>query len=66
MATNPFSPLTDDHHSQIVSALKQIEAAKAQVALAKQAGIDVSGADQKIQDAEQKLLAIKRTYFPNK
>jgi hypothetical protein len=65
MATNPNSPLTDQHLQQINTALQALEMAKSQILLAKQAGIDVTKFEQQAIDAEQKLRAIKNTYFPN-
>jgi hypothetical protein len=63
--TNPISPLTDDHLSQIVNGLSQIDLAEKQIVLAKQAGIDVSAAEKQLQEAKTRLMALKRTYFPN-
>lgn len=63
--TNPISPLTADHLSQINSGLAIIETAESQIMLAKQAGINVSAAEQQLADSKTKLLALKRTYFPN-
>lgn len=65
MATNPFSPLDQTHLSQINNGLQLLDQAEAQVVLAKQAGIDVSKQEADIQLHKQKLLALKRTYFPN-
>jgi hypothetical protein len=63
--TNPNSPLTDDHLSQINNGLTLIAQAESQILLAKQAGINVDAAEKQLTDAKTKLIALKRTYFPN-
>lgn len=63
--TNPVSPLDATHLSQIVNGLQLLDQAEAQVVLAKQAGIDVSRQEKDILEHRNKLLALKRTYFPN-
>lgn len=45
--------------------MSKIDRAEAQILLAKQAGIDVTTAEQQLTDNKNKLLRIKRTYFPN-
>lgn len=64
--TPSASPLNDDHLSQINSAMDHIQRAEAQIILAKQAGIDVAQAEQSLNESKTKLLAIRRTYFPNR
>lgn len=63
--TNPNSPLTSDHLSQINSGLALLDQAESQAMLARQAGIDVSAAEQVLKDTRTKLMALKRVYFPN-
>lgn len=65
MATNPHSPLNDQHLSDINQALITIDRAEAQILLATQAGIDVSLAKQQLDSNKERLLKIKRVYFPN-
>lgn len=64
MASFPGSPLTVEHLQQIQNALDQVKAAKAQIELAKRAGIDVSSLEQMNNDNETKLRQIKQVYFP--
>lgn len=61
---NPHSPLDDSHLAQIRSMELPIEGAKAQIALAKQAGINVDAQEKQLLTDEGKLKAIKSTYFP--
>ena len=64
MAANPINPLTPEHLQQIRNALDQVKVAKAQIELAKRAGIDVAQLES-INDAnEDKLLKLKQVYFP--
>lgn len=62
--TNPNSPLTDSHLSQINNGLALINQAESQAILAKQAGIDVSAAEAIIAQAKDKLVRLKNVYFP--
>jgi hypothetical protein len=39
--------------------------AEKQIVLAKQAGIDVGIAEKQLTEAKTRLIALKRTYFPN-
>lgn len=57
------SPLTDLHLEAIKNQLAVIDKAEAQIALAKQAGIDVSEAETKLRTGKEQLLRIKNTYF---
>jgi len=65
MATNPNSPLNDQHLAQINAALQSVAVAESQLMLAKQAKLDVSTLETQLATAKDKLLAIKHTYFPN-
>ena len=56
--------LTKEQGVQIDKALKNIAVAKTEIVRAKSAGIDVSSQETQLLDAEKKLLAIKRVYFP--
>jgi hypothetical protein len=63
---HPHSPLTDEHLNQINEGLTHVQIAESQIMLAKQAGIDVSSHEQQINAAKDRLLAIKRAYFPGR
>lgn len=65
MATNPNSPLTDTHLSQIRNGLALIEKAESQILLAKQAGIDVSMAEAQLAENKKRLTMLKNVYFPH-
>jgi len=58
------SPLQIEHLSQIRNALDTINNAKAQIELAKRAGINVADQELQIQQAEDRLRQIKQVYFP--
>lgn len=64
MSTNPDSPLTASHLSQIRNALDMIDRTQKQVDLAQRAGIDVTVQQQQLADSKQKLLQLKNVYFP--
>jgi uncharacterized lipoprotein YbaY len=66
MADELKTPLTDDHYNQIVDALKRIKFGEEQIALAESAGLDMSQRKADLADAKQKLLGVKRAYFPNR
>lgn len=56
---------TPQHLQSINNGLQQIATAETEVMLAKQAGLDVSSAEQQLANNKARLLALKRTYFPN-
>lgn len=60
------SPLEESDLAQIDDALSALEAAKGQVDLAVQAGIDVGARQQEILDRVERLRRIKQTYFPGR
>lgn len=60
----PESPLTIAHLEQIRNALDICRNGKAQIELAKRAGIDVTELEKTLTDAENKLRQIKQVYFP--
>lgn len=62
---NPASPLTADHHQQIIQGLARIKLAEDQIALAKMAKIDVTQQEQRLQEAKDKLNLLRSVYFPN-
>lgn len=62
--TNPHSPLDDNHLAQINTALDSIARAEAQIVMAKQAGINVDEAEKQLTANRDKLMTIKRVYFP--
>ncbi|MDR5730677.1 MAG: hypothetical protein RB191_24975 [Terriglobia bacterium] len=64
MPRNPHSPLDDSHLAQIRAAEPAIEKARAQILMAKQAGINVDQQETKLEDAADKLKKIKSVYFP--
>lgn len=61
-----ISPLTEQHYQDIKNGLEAINKAKAQIALAKRAGLDVTAQEAAANDTERKLLQIKQVYFPNR
>lgn len=63
MATNS-TIINDNHLPQINDALAKVQLAQNEINLAKQAGIDVSAQQAQLTDSNNKLLALKRTYFP--
>ena len=63
---HPHSPLTDDHLNQINDALQKVTVAESQITLAKQAGIEMAHHENQVTAAKERLLAIKRTYFPGR
>jgi len=65
MSQRPLhSPLTDEHLTQIRAQAPAIERAKAQIALAKRAGLNVDQQEQQVQKNEDTLRRIAQTYFP--
>ncbi len=64
MTTPPFSPLTREHLEAIRNGLDALTVAEQQIALAKQAGLDVTAFEQQLRDNRDKLLRLKNTYFP--
>lgn len=63
MATNPVSPLTDEHLQQLNNALSAANAATAQIELAKRAGIDVADLEAANNSNINKLRTLKQVYF---
>jgi hypothetical protein len=59
-------PLTEEHLANINKGLAAVKDGREQLALAKQAGIDTGEAEQKLNDAERSLVAIKQVYFPGR
>ncbi len=60
------NPLTEDHLTQINQGLAAVKDGREQIALAKLAGIDTADAEEKLNDAEKRLTAIKQVYFPGR
>lgn len=56
--------LKPEHLDQINQGLQAVEEAKRQMELAKRAGVDVGPLELELQAQENKLRAIKTTYFP--
>lgn len=61
-----ISPLNDLHLTEINSALLKLDLAFQQIALAKQAGLDVSAQEQQANATRDSLLRIKQVYFPGR
>lgn len=61
-----INPLTESHLMDINKALAQLDTAFKQIALAKQAGIDVAAQEAMATDARTKLLQLKQVYFPGR
>jgi hypothetical protein len=61
---NPHSPLDDQHLLQIRNAQPAIEKARAQIAMAKQAGINVDDSEKSLEAHAAKLQQIRNVYFP--
>lgn len=59
-------PLTEVHLDQINTGLAAVKDGRDQLVLAKAAGIDTGDAEQQLNTAEAKLLAIKQVYFPGR
>lgn len=59
-------PLTEQHLVDINNALDGIKKARAAIALAQRAGINVDAQSRSADDTEQQLLKIKQVYFPNR
>jgi len=64
MATN--GPLTDDDRAVLDTSLAALADAKAQIKLAKLAGIDVADMENEANRLEAQIRAIKSAYFPTK
>lgn len=64
MASIPGSPLTAEHLSALNNSLDQIKLAQQQIDLAKRAGIDVSGQEATLKQAETQIRQIKSVYYP--
>lgn len=62
----PDHPLTEADLAEINRGLDAVKAAKAQIALATRAGIDMSAQLAAANDAETRLIRVKQTYFPNR
>jgi hypothetical protein len=60
----PQSPLTVQHLEQMRNALDTLANMRAQIDLAKRAGIDVSQQEAQLVDAETRIRQIKNVYFP--
>jgi hypothetical protein len=60
------SPLTDDHLRAIKQGLANLDEARAQVAKARAAGLDVVSHEQEIQELGVKLRKIATVYFPGR
>jgi len=58
------SPLSTEALGSIDDALAAIKFGKEQIRMAIQAGIDVSNVEPRFKLAEERLLKIKQTYFP--
>lgn len=58
------NPLTLEHKAQIEEALAVLKGLNEHITRAKQAGIDIADLEKQKVELEQKLLAIKRAYFP--
>lgn len=58
------TPLNDEHLNQIRNAIPHIDRAKAQIELAKRAGINIGDAADKLAKSEDSLTRIRQTYFP--
>jgi hypothetical protein len=61
---NPNSPLTFQHLTDILAALRALDQAEAQADLAQAAGFDVTVQRQRMADQRAQLLKIKNVYFP--
>lgn len=59
-------PLNEQHYQEIVKALDTIKSGLSQVALAKQAELDVGNSETELIAARDKLLKIKNVYFPGR
>lgn len=59
------TPLTDTDLETINANLVQIKAAKEQIKLARQAGLNVDALQETATQHEAQLLKLKSTYFPN-
>jgi hypothetical protein len=60
------SPLTDEQVKALKAAIAQIPTIKAQIALAKQAGIDVSAQEKQIADLEKQAQLLHSVYVAPK
>ena len=60
------SPLTDEQVKALKAAIAQIPAIKAQIALAKQAGIDVSAQEKQLADLEKQAQLLHNVYVAPK
>lgn len=58
-------PLTDDHLAAIKVGLGAAKEAKDLLQRAEAAGMDVSAQKETIQKGEERLLGLKRAFFPN-
>jgi len=62
---SPSFPLDQTHLQELSRGLLAAEEGLRQIALAKQAGIDVAQQERDLLASRDKILAIKQTYFPN-
>lgn len=61
-----LKPFTDKDWPRIEQGIQAAEDALAQIALAKQAGVDVGEREKQAQQNKARLLKIKNTYFPGR
>lgn len=67
MVDIPTGPLLSEQHlQQINDGIKALEVVKGHIAQAKRANIDVAAAEQKANEALDKLNLLKTVYFPNR
>lgn len=58
--------LTEEHLAQLNNSIDQAQQIEREIALAKQAGIDVHAAEASLQESIAKIRRIKAVYFPGR
>lgn len=58
--------LTEEHYAQLQNALDQAKQIEREIALAKQAGLDVHAAEAALAESTAKIRQIKSVYFPGR
>lgn len=66
MSTTPSAILTDEHYQLFQNAMSQAQQIQREIDLAKQAGIDVSKQQARLDDFLDKNARIKQVYFPGR
>lgn len=63
---DPTGILTEEDFQRITKGIQDAEQAENIIALAKQAGMDVSAQEQRAKEGKAQLLKIKNTFFPGR